>query len=343
MWGDPNCAPSPYHEGMKGKWALVSVAAVAAGAGVGALSLRQRKIAPPPVRAAAAAVVAAPEITLPGEIRPQHMAKVLAPASGVVDEFQADVGQDVFQGQSLARIGGSALQSAHESAAAAVEHAQSEVAKAEGGVTAARMEASRADADMQRSRMALERLQQAWTRQQTLFAAGATPRLTYEKTQREFEAAQQEFAAIDKEAHLAGEQVQMALNQVSSAKKLLADRSAELDDAQIDLEAAEVRSPTDGLVIARHGEAGKPVDEGASLFEIASDLYSLEVVVEPGSSVLPKIRAGQPALVLVLDLQSAGMPGSVKRIDGTQVVVEFNSTLPAIKPGMRADVRLKLD
>jgi hypothetical protein len=48
--------------------------------------------------------------------------------------------------------------------------------------------------------------------------------------------------------------------------------------------------------------------------------------------------------VIVPDLQTGGMPAEVKEIkeDG-QVVVEFNSAVPAIKPGMRADVRLKLE
>jgi preprotein translocase subunit YajC len=48
-----------------------------------------------------------------------------------------------------------------------------------------------------------------------------------------------------------------------------------------------------------------------------------------------------PALVLVLDLDSSGLPGTVKEIKDNQVIVEFASGIPAIKPGMVADVRLK--
>jgi hypothetical protein len=33
----------------------------------------------------------------------------------------------------------------------------------------------------------------------------------------------------------------------------------------------------------------------------------------------------------------------VREIKDNQVIVEFDSTLPAIKPGMQADVRFKLD
>jgi len=45
----------------------------------------------------------------------------------------------------------------------------------------------------------------------------------------------------------------------------------------------------------------------------------------------------------VPDLQTPGITGDIKEIKGNRVVVEFNSTIPAIRPGMVADVRLKLD
>ena len=89
---------------------------------------------------------------------------------------------------------------------------------------------------------------------------------------------------------------------------------------------------------------GKPAEEsGDQLFQIATDLYALEVALEPTPDILKKIAPGQQALVLILDLQSAAIPAEVKEIKGTQVIVQFNSPLPAVRPGMRADVRLKLE
>jgi FKBP-type peptidyl-prolyl cis-trans isomerase 2 len=79
------------------------------------------------------------------------------------------------------------------------------------------------------------------------------------------------------------------------------------------------------------------------LFQIATDLYAMEVALEPKAELLKRIVPGQPALVLVLDLQSTAMEGVVREIKDNQVIVEFNSTLPAIKPGMRADVRFRLE
>jgi HlyD family secretion protein len=122
------------------------------------------------------------------------------------------------------------------------------------------------------------------------------------------------------------------------------DREQQLEESQGNLQAAEVRSPVDGTVVGRRAEIGKPAFEaGGEFFLIATDLYALEVTLEPKPEDLGRIRPGQQAMVLVLDLQGQGLPGVVKEIKGNQVVVEFQSNLPAIKPGLMADVRLKLD
>jgi len=104
-----------------------------------------------------------------------------------------------------------------------------------------------------------------------------------------------------------------------------------------------VLSPVDGYVVTRKGEVGASVGLSDELFQIATDLYALEVPVQPDAEMLKRIVPGQPALVLVLDLQSAAMPGVVREIKENQAIVEFNSAMPAIRPGMQADVRFKLE
>ena len=82
---------------MRGKWLALGVAAVLAGVGGGALSLRYRRpAAPQPVPTSGAAVVANHEITLQGIIRPQHITSVSAPVNGLVETLLADVGQEVY-------------------------------------------------------------------------------------------------------------------------------------------------------------------------------------------------------------------------------------------------------
>ena len=61
------------------------------------------------------------QVTLSGTIRPQHVVGVGAQVDGVVDAFLVDVGQDVYQGQVLVRIGSQGLDSSREAAASAVD------------------------------------------------------------------------------------------------------------------------------------------------------------------------------------------------------------------------------
>lgn len=327
---------------MPGKWFLIAVAAVLAGMGAAALSQHWKARTAAPVRTTGAALIpAGQEVTLSGKLRPQHITTVKADTDGDIDAFLVDVGQDVFEGEVLARIGASGLEAQREAAATAATNAEGQVAKAESAVAGARLEASRAEADQQRSRSALERVRAVYERQQTLYRAGATPKLTWEKAQRDFDNAQQEYDIMDKAARLSDGQVQVALNALSAAQKNLLERNQDLEAAQGNMQSAEVRSPVDGLVVARNGEPGKPA--GADMFEIATDMYALEVALEPPPAVLQRLRPGQPALVLIPDLQSAGIPGQVKEIQGTQAVVEFECPLPAVRPGMSVDVRLKLD
>ena len=252
---------------MRGKWLLFSVAAVAAGVGAGALSMHWRgRSAPAPVRKAGAALIqTGSAVTLSGKLRPQHITTVKADVDGDIDAFQVDVGQDVFEGEVLARIGSSGLESQRDAAAAAATSAEGQVARAESNVASARMESSRADADQQRSRTALDKVRAVYERQQTLFKAGATPKLTWEKAQRDFQNAQQEFDIMDKAARLSAEQMQTALNNLSTAQKNLVDRNQELQAAQDNMQTAEVRSPVVGIVVARNGEVGKPA--GADIFD----------------------------------------------------------------------------
>jgi len=328
---------------MRSKAIYIVLALVAAGGVLGLLAVR-KKAAPGAAQKQAAVTPIEPpsEITLQGKIRPQHVVGVSAGVAGFVEAFLVEPGQDVYQGQVLARIGAEGLESSREAAALAMERAQEQVTRGESAVLAARMEGSRSEADAQRSRMALDRMEKVYARQRTLFAEGATPRLTYEKAVQDYEAAQKENSIMQEAARAGRERVQSAMNDVAAARKMVESKSRELDDAQQELAAAEVHSPVDGYVVSRRGEVGKTADDlGPDFFQIATDLYALETELEPKAQDVKRIIPGMPALVLVLDLQSGAMEGKVKEIKDGKVVVEFGSGNPAIKPGMIADVRLR--
>src|SRR5215471_17291608 len=307
---------------MRSRWISIVAAIVVGGALVAVLALRKKPSPGPAKQTAVVETAPSHEITLQGKIRPQHITGVPPTVQGFIEAFLVEPGQEVYQGQVLARIGAQGLESAREAAAAALEHAQEVVTRSEANVASARMEGSRSEADAQRARMNLDRVEKVYARQRMLFQEGATPRLTYEKANVDFQTAQKEFDLAEAAARTGRERVQSALNEVAAARKMVEAKSHELDDAQEQLSAAEVRSPVDGYVVSRKGEVGKPAEGlGEDFFQIATDLYALEIELETKAEDVKRLIPGLPALVLVLDIQSGAMEGKVKEIKDGKVIV----------------------
>ena len=326
---------------MRARWWIVSAVAVVA---IGAvLALRRKPVPPAPTRQTAAlAAEATGNVTIQGKIRPQHVVGVGASVPGFIEAFLADPGEDVYQGQALARIGAQGLESNREAAAGALERAQTQVGTAEAALASARLELSRAEADATRSRLNLDRVEKIFNRQQILFREGATPRLTYEKAEADYTAAVKDYEIMDTAARTGRERVQASLKDVEAARKIADDKRAALQDAEDGLAASQVESPVDGYIVAREGEIGKDAAEfGDKLFTIATDLFALEVVLQPKAEILKHIIPGMPATVNILDLENAAFQGTVKEVRDAdhQVIVEFGCNNPAVKPGMVADVR----
>lgn len=329
---------------MRGKWALISITVILAAVGAGALSrLRSR----PEVEAAPAPkpapVTGAGETSLSGLIEAQHVVVVGAEVTGMLAEFLADVGQEVYEGELLARITNQGLETARESAKAAMEMAQARVDRAGAAIISARLEATRARADATRARSDYDRTERTYQRQKMLQSEGATPRLTYEKSQREFESAQTESQSLEDLARLAENRVNDLVKEQENAKRILQDKAAELEDATSQLAGAEVHSPVNGAVVLRRGEVGKEIgpQEQQEMFRIGVNLAELQVRVNPEPDALKQIKPGAAALVMVADLAGEGLAGTVKELQGNQAIVIFASPNPVVKPGMTAQVRIK--
>lgn len=284
------------------------------------------------------------ELSLAGQIEAQQVTSVGAPVGGSVAEFLVDIGQEVFEGELLARIVNQGLETAHESARAAVDLAQARVEKAGAAILSARLEATRARADAVRAHADFDRAERTYQRQKMLHSEGATPRLTYEKAEREHAAAQTEYQSLEDLARVVESRVGELVKEQDSAKRILEEKTNEMEEAQTKLASAEVHSPVDGLVIARWGEVGKEIgaQEQAELFRIAVNLAELQVRVNPDAAVLKRLKAGDGALVMVADLGGEGIAGTVKEIQGNQATVAFTSPNPVVKPGMSAQVRIKM-
>jgi multidrug resistance efflux pump len=328
---------------MRGKWILFSGAAILLAAGA-LVVYRQRTSPRPPEKPANAATLGAQasEVSLSGLIQAQRVVNVPAPIDGTVESFGAEAGQDVFEGQLIAHIRNTRLDSAVEGAQLEFERIEARARELEAATVSGRLEMSRADADESRARSEFERTDKVYQRQQLLIREGATPRLVFEKAEREYHAAKDDLDIKATLSQQSRDRVDSLKRELDAAQKTLNDRQQAVDQARADVASGDVRAPVDGIVLSRRGAPGEEVSrEMDDLFRIAVTLSALEIAVQPEPDAVRRIQVGHPAEIRAAEAAD-GIAGTVREIKDGRVIVDFTSPTPAIRPGATAQVRIKL-
>ena len=131
---------------LRGKWVLFGGVTILLAAAAGALQVYRQRVTHRPVAAAVVTQAAGPvasEVSLAGVIDAQSVVKVAAPIEGIVESFGAEAGEDVFEGQLIAHIKNTRLDSAVEAAQLETDRLQARVHELEAAIVAARLEMSR--------------------------------------------------------------------------------------------------------------------------------------------------------------------------------------------------------
>ena len=328
---------------MRRKWLLTSGIVLFVAVLAALLAVRSQPPTPPkPAAKTTSPLPAAPEISLQGQVQAKTAVKIPALTDGIVERFLAEVGEDVFEGELLATIKNTKLTQMEKTAEADRAKAQDRVGTLEGAIIAARLEGSRARADATRAQAELDLAEKTYTRQQMLVKEGATPRLVFEKAEAEYKKWKADTESFEAIANAAEARVVSLGKEQEAARAIAQSKAQEADEAKADVGAGEVHSTVNGVVLARHGDAGEPVSTSVEdLFVIGTDLGNLTVVLAPDPQSLTKIRAGQTAEIQIAEAPGA-LTGVVREVKGAQVFVDFANPLPAIRPGLSAQVKIKV-
>ena len=144
--------------------------------------------------------------------------------------------------------------------------------------------------------------------------------------------------------------------QLKLAKAQLEQSRATLEISQTDLEYTSIRSPVDGVVIARNVNEGQAVVASLSvqtIFVIATDLSKVEVEADVPEADVGKIAAGQPVSFTVDAFPDETFNGTVTQVRIAATTVQNVVTYPVIIsadnsgkklfPGMTANVSIEVD
>lgn len=336
--------------GFRDRWFLaagsVFFLALIAG-GVFLYRSRLPKPAPAPVAAPAPPpepVAAAPsELNYAGILQANNVLQVPAPIEGVLEGLTTEAGQEVEEGQPLARIRNDTLETARQAAQEDLERVQSRINNLENALVAARLESSRAAADSDRARAEFGRAEKAALRQRMLLKEGATPRLTAEKAEKDYENAKTEYEAVQQLSRQTQDRVADHTRELEAARRQLEEKNKAFEAAKADLDEAEVKAPASGMLIAVKVKAGEDVNPTMKdLFTIAVEPTELHVPFEPDPKDEAKVKEGLEAQVQIVEYSGEPIVGKVARTEEGKWRAEFISPDPLIKPGLNANVKIKL-
>jgi multidrug resistance efflux pump len=283
------------------------------------------------------------EITLAARVRARFVVPVAAPIDGTLESLETDEGQEVYEGQLLARIQNASLAAEEEETRLEIEKLQTRVNSLDSQLIAARLELSRADADTARLRALLQAAEKAFLRQKLLLAEGATARLAYEKAESDFNASRTEHNAASDLARQAVTRIETVQRALDEAKRGLAEQVAAMEEVESRKLAAEIHAPSDGLIVGIRAAAGGEVNRAMTdLFQIATNLSQLECVAEVTPAQAALLKTGQAVLLQIAESANEPLSGTVKSIEGGRAVVEFESANPLVKPGLTAQIRIAL-
>ena len=329
---------------MRGKWILL--AGVAAVFIFGAVALyrvtsdrnQPRNGASLPATASANN---APVLNLPGTVEAIEVVLVPAPFSGRIMAFHADVGSTVAEGDLLAEIRSTVLESERDGLSAEINRLRSRVGTLESSLIAARLDAAKARESLTAAQVQLDEAQKVLARQQLLLSKGAAARQAVDRAQAAFDSANEIYQERRKLLNAAEQRVAELSRDLTAQQQLLAEKDKEYENAVAQISLGEVRSPADGFVVARKGQVGDVVPEGMEdLFLIATDLTHLRVVVDAPPELIGEVQVGQQASLQVAELQES-LSGRVTEVAGGRIVIEFENQTPVVKPGMKVQAVIR--
>jgi HlyD family secretion protein len=264
-------------------------------------------------------------ISATGSVQALVTVDVSSQLSGQISQVNVDFNTEVKKGGTLAVIDPRTFSSR-------VTSADANLAIAKANVEVQQASVVKAVALRDQAKRALER-------QKALIESRATSAATLDQAQTQFDTA------------VADEQVASA--QLSTARAAVSQKQAELAQAKLDLDRTEIRTPIDGVVIARNVDPGSTVAaslQAPILFQIAQDLKQIEILVLVDEADIGAIETGQDVTFTVDAFPNRVFDGKVAqvRIAGKTtsnvvtytVVVGAHNPQQKLLPGMTATVRI---
>ena len=245
--------------------------------------------------------------------------------SGTIAQLGADFNSRVGKGDVIALIDSKLFGGALEQAVADLDNAEANVEGAAAGV--------------EKAKAALVQTKADFERQETLAGKSLVPLSDLDLARANYESARASVNA--------------AIANLRQARAMVNQKRAAVDVARTNLEYTVIRSPIDGVVVARNVDVGQTVAaslQAPTIFTIAQDLTKMLVYAKVDESDIGKIKKRQDVTFKVDAYPKEQWKGVVReiRMNPTSIqnvvtydtVIEFDNPDQRLFPGMTAYVTI---
>jgi HlyD family secretion protein len=254
-------------------------------------------------------------VDLTGTVNAVVTVQVGSQVSGTIAKLNADFNSRVHRGDVIALIDPSILQGALLQANADLENAKANVVAAAANVAKAKSAADQAQRDYAR-----------------------VAELAKDRSSTEQELEQARANAIGSRAS-----VDAAAANVVQAKAAVTQKAAAVSVARTNLDHTIIRSPIDGIVVARNVDVGQTVAaslQAPTIFTIAQDLTKMQLYAKTQESDVGRIKVGQPATFKVDAFPKQTFRGTLSQIRMNPTMIQNVVTYDAIIEFQNSDMKL---
>jgi HlyD family secretion protein len=300
-------------------------------------------------------------VSATGNLHPTNQVDVGSEISGTIEAVLVDANDRVRKGQLVARIRPDIFEAKVnqaradlESAEAAVltqtanvERTRADVDNAQAGAASARAQVAKAEVQLVDAKRDLDRKLELFRKELISRSDRDTAEATHDAAAAQWQTEQAQERALVSQVQMAEAQVRAAEALLRSSQAQVKQKTAALDQLLVDLDHTRVRSPIDGVVLARKVEPGQTVAatlQAPVLFTLAEDLSQMELRVDVDEADVGQVREGQRATFTVDAYPGREYPARLRRIDfGSQTkegVVSYLAVLTvtnddlSLRPGM---------
>lgn len=290
-------------------------------------------------------------ISATGKVQAVTTVQVGTQVSGTVSELYADFNDHVRAGQVIARLDPSEMEAQLQQTKASLASAQARVAAARSNGEGQNASVAAAKASIENANAGFTEADRAYKTTESLVQFGAAPRRQLEtaeatrtQAQAQTEQVQAQYRQAESQVKAGGAALDQALADATQAK-------AAEDVATVNLERTYIRSPIDGVVVARNVDVGQTVASSLQapiLFLIAKDLTKMQVLADVDEADVGQLRTNDTVSFTVDAFPQKTFPGKISQIRLSPNVVQNVTTYTAVidvdnpqlelKPGMTANI-----